>query len=130
METTIEGIQSGQGDNASLDPEGGAKATSPKSRFITTGLSVSLAIVGSGGKNDVGDAGPAAGGATAFRLVGIAVGLAVRSHTLAILMSAYGGIRSIYTNFFGRGRNISFPKDTTMEIGFGGRTATPPSSGP
>ena len=130
VDTTIEGIQSGQGDNASLDPEGGAKATSPKSRFVTTGLSVSLAIVGSGGKNDVGNAGPAAGGATAFRLVGIAVGLAVRSHTLAILTSAYGGSRSIYTNFFGRGRNISFPKDTTMEIGFSGRTVTPISSGP
>jgi hypothetical protein len=130
VETTIEGIQSGQGDNASLDPEGGAKATSPKSRFVTTGLSVSLALVGQGGKNDVGDAGPAAGGATAFRLVGIAVGLAVRSHTLAILMSAYGGSRSIYTNFFGRGRDISFPKDTTMEIGFGGRTVSPISSGP
>ena len=130
VDTTIEGIQSGQGDNASLDPEGGAKATSPKSRFVTTGLSVSLALVGQGGKNDVGDAGPAAGGATAFRLVGIAVGLAVRSHTVAILMSAYGGSRSIYTNFFGRGRNISFPKDTTMEIGFGDRTITPISSGP
>ncbi len=129
-DTTIEGMQSGQGDNASLDPEGGTKATSPKSRFITTGLSVSLALVGQGGKNDVGDAGPAAGGATAFRLVGIAVGLAVRSHTLAILMSAYGGSRSIYTNFLGRGRNISFPKDTTMEIGFGGRTVSPISSGP
>jgi hypothetical protein len=130
VDTTIEGIQRGQGDNASLDPEGGAKATSPKSRFVTTGLSVSLALVGQGGKNDVGDAGPAAGGATAFRLVGIAVGLAVRSHTLAILMSAYGGSRSIYTNFFSRGRNISFPKDTTMEIGFGGRNVSPISSGP
>ena len=107
-----------------------AKATSPKSRFITTGLSVSLALVGQGGKNDVGDAGPAAGGATAFRLVGIAVGLAVRSHSLAILMSAYGGSRSIYTNFLGRGRNISFPKDATMEIGFGGRAVSPISSGP
>jgi hypothetical protein len=62
--------------------------------------------------------------------VGIAVGLAVRSHTLAILMSAYGGSRSIYTNFFGSGRNISFPKDTTMEIGFGDRTIPPISSGP
>ena len=130
VETTIEGMQSAQGDNARLDPEGGAKATSPKSRFVTTGLSVSLALVGSGGKNDVGDAGPAAGGATAFRLVGLAVGLAVRSHTWAILMSAYGGSRSIYTHFFSRGRNISFPKDTTMEIGFGGRTITPISSGP
>jgi hypothetical protein len=130
VDTTIEGIQSGRGDNASLDSEGGAKATNPKSRYVTTGLSVSLAMIGSGGKNDVGEAGPLAGGATAFRLVGIAVGLAVRSHTLGILMSAYGGSRSIYMNFFGRGRNISFPKDTTMEIGFGGRAATPISSGP
>jgi len=54
----------------------------------------------------------------------------VRSHTLGILMSAYGGSRSIYVNFFGRGRNISFPKDTTLEIGSGGQTAAPIPSGP
>jgi len=53
------------------------------------------------------------------------VGLAVRSHTMAILMSAYGGSRSIYMNFFGRGRNITFPRDTTMDIGFGSRTKAP-----
>ena len=103
-------IQAAESLSPSLDQEGGAKATNPKSRYVTTGISVSLALVGSGGKNDVGNAGPAAGGATALKLVGIAVGLAVRSHTLAILMSAYGGSRSIYTNFFGRGRNISFPR--------------------
>ena len=60
-----------------------------------------------------------------MRLVGIVVGLAVRSHTLGIVMSAYGGSRSIYENFFGKGRNIVFPKDTTMEIGFGNRTESP-----
>lgn len=125
VDTTLEGIQAGQAVN-SLDPEGGAKATNPKSRYVTTGFAVSLAMVGSGGKNDVGTAGPTAGGAVAFRLVGIAVGFAVRSHTLGILMSAYGGSRSIYVNFFGRGRNISFPKDTAMEIGFGGQTTETP----
>jgi hypothetical protein len=123
VDTTLEGIQAGTSET--LDSEGAAKATSPKSRYINTGIAVSLAMVGSGGKNDVGNAGPAAGGATAFRLVGIAVGLAVRSHTLAILMSAYGGSRSIYVNFFGPGRNISFPRDTTMEIGFGSRSEAP-----
>jgi hypothetical protein len=112
VNTTLEGIQTGEADNASLDPEAGAKATN----FVR------------GGKHDVGEAGPVAGGATAFRLVGIAVGFAVRSHTLGILMSAYGGSRSIYMNFFGRGHNISFPRDTTMEIGFGGRAVTPISS--
>jgi hypothetical protein len=125
VDTTLKAIQAAESYSPSLDQEGGAKATNPKSRYVTTGISVSLAMIGSGGKNDVGNAGPAAGGATAFRLVGIAVGLAVRSHTLAILMSAYGGSRSIYTNFFGRGRDISFPRDTSMEIGFGDRTATP-----
>jgi hypothetical protein len=125
VDTTLKAIQAAESLSPSLDQEGGAKASNPKSRYVTTGISVSLAMVGSGGKNDVGNAGPAAGGATAFRLVGIAVGLAVRSHTLAILMSAYGGSRSIYTNFFGRGRDITFPKDTSMEIGFGDRTATP-----
>jgi hypothetical protein len=128
VDTTLEGIQAGTADT--LDSEGAAKATSPKSRYINTGIAVSLAMVGSGGKNDVGNAGPAAGGATAFRLVGIAVGLAVRSHTLAILMSAYGGSRSIYVNFFGRGRDITFPRDTTMDIGFGTRSEAPMSTNP
>ncbi|HEY1964457.1 MAG TPA: hypothetical protein VGG59_05980 [Acidobacteriaceae bacterium] len=128
VDTTIEGIQAGTSDT--LDSEGATKATTPKSRYINTGIAVSLAMVGSGGKNDVGNAGPAAGGAVAFRLVGIIVGLAVRSHTMAILMSAYGGSRSIYVNFFGRGRDIAFPRDTTMEIGFGSRSEAPMSVHP
>jgi hypothetical protein len=53
------------------------------------------------------------------------VGLTYRSHTYGILMSAYGGGRSIYNNFLGVGRNIVFPKDTVMEIGFGNRTSLP-----
>ncbi|HET6217423.1 MAG TPA: hypothetical protein VFE27_10430 [Acidobacteriaceae bacterium] len=128
VDTTIEGLQAGEG--AKLDSEGATKATNPKSRYVNTAISISLAMVGSGGRRDVGLAGPTAGGAVAFRLVGLAVGLAVRSHTIGILMSAYGGSRSIYLNFFGRGRNITFPRDTSMEIGFGSRTAAPISPAP
>jgi hypothetical protein len=128
VDTTLAGIQAGQTDD--LDPEGLAKATNPKSRYVTTGIAVSLAWLGSGSEHDVGTAGPVAGGAVAFRLVGIITGLAVRSHTVAILMSAYGGSRSIYMNFFGRGHDISFPRDTTMDIGFGGRMAAPMPTSP
>jgi hypothetical protein len=128
VDTTLEGIETGAGDNASLDGEGGAKATSSKSRYVSTGLSVSLAMVGSGGQNDVGLAGPAAGGAVSFKLIGLAVGLAVQSHNLGIIMSAYGGSMAIYRGFFGRGHDIQFPKDTSMEIGFGARTAVPMTS--
>jgi hypothetical protein len=86
---------------------------------------VGLALIGSGGRNDVGDASPIAGGATGFKLIGLIVGIAFRSHTYGILMSAYGGSRSIYSNFLGKGREIVFPRDTVMEIGFGNRTTMP-----
>lgn len=123
--TSLEGVQSGAEDHAQLDTEGGTRATASKTRFADTGISVGLALVGQGGQHDVGEAGPVAGGATAFKLVGIIVGVFIRSHSLAIVMSAFGGSRSIYNNFLGRGRDISFPKNTAMEIGFGNRTALP-----
>jgi hypothetical protein len=125
VDTSLQGIQSGSADNAQLDSEGGAKATSSTTRYLTTGTSVGLALIGSGGRNDVGDASPIAGGATGFKLIGLIVGIAFRSHTYGILMSAYGGSRSIYNNFLGRGRDIVFPKNTAMEIGFGNRTSLP-----
>ena len=125
VDTRLQGIQSDSADNAQLDSEGGTKSTDSKTRYLSTGASVGLALIGSGGRDDVGDASPAAGGATGFKLIGLVVGLTFRSHTYGILMSAYGGGRSIYNNFLGMGRNIVFPKDTVMEIGFGNRTSLP-----
>jgi hypothetical protein len=125
VETTLQGIQSDSADNVQLDSEGGAKSTSSKMRYLSTGATVGLALIGSGGRNDVGDAGPTVGGATGFKLIGLIVGVAFRSHTYGIFMSAYGGTRSIYVNFLGRGRDIVFPKDTNMEIGLGNRASLP-----
>jgi hypothetical protein len=125
VDTRLQGIQSDSADNAQLDSEGGARSTPSKTRYLSTGASVGLALIGSGGRDDVGDASPAAGGATGFKLIGLIVGLTFRSHTYGVLMSAYGGGRSIYNNFLGTGRNIVFPKDTVMEIGFGNRTSLP-----
>lgn len=34
---------------------------------------------------------------------------------------------SIYKNFLGKGREIVFPRDTAMEIGFGNRNSLPMS---
>jgi hypothetical protein len=92
---------------------------------------VTLAMMDSGSPHDEGAAtGSAAGRAVAFRPVGIIVGLAARSHTLAILMRVYGGSRSIYMNFFSRSRNITFPRYTTMDIGIGSRIEAPMPTGP
>jgi hypothetical protein len=125
VDTRLQGFESGADNNAQLDSEGGAKASDSKTRFISTSASVGLALIGSGGRNDVGAAGPTLGGATGFKLIGLIVGITFRDHTYGILMSAYGGGRSIYNNFLGKGRQIVFPKDTVMEIGFGNRTTLP-----
>jgi hypothetical protein len=58
VDTSLEGVQSGAEDHAQLDREGGARATSSKSRYASTGLSVRLALTGQGGKRGVGEAGP------------------------------------------------------------------------
>jgi hypothetical protein len=36
-------------------------------------------------------------------------------------MGAYGASVSVYSHFLSRGRDVVFPKNTSMEIGFGGR---------
>ena len=131
VDTRLQGIQSDSADNAQLDSEGGTKSTDSKTRFLTTGASVGLALIGSGGQNDVGLASPIAGGATGLKVIGLVVGIVLQSHNYGILMSAYGGSRSIYNNFLGKGKNIVFPRDTVMEIGFGNRTSLPmPAANP
>ena len=65
-----------------------------------------------------------------IQLIGIIVGAVYQNHTYAILMSAYGGGSSIYRNFIARRREIVFPKNTAMDIGFGNRTMLPmPAAG-
>jgi hypothetical protein len=125
VDTSLQGVESDAAGNVQLDTEGGAKSTPSKTRYLSTGASVGLALIGSGGKRDVGTAGPVTGGATGYKLIGIIVGAVYQNHTYAILMSAYGGGSSIYRNFIARGREIAFPKNTVMDIGFGNRTTLP-----
>ena len=125
VDTSLQGIESAAAGNVQLDTEGGAKSTPSKTRYLSAGASVGLALIGSGGKRDVGAAGPTTGGLTGYKLIGIIVGAVYQNHTYAILMSAYGGGSSIYRNFIARGREIVFPKNTAMDIGFGNRTTLP-----
>jgi hypothetical protein len=119
IQASLEGVQSANAQNLVLDAEGGAKANPPKTRFLTTTISVGLGAASLLG-DTFGDTGPrAAGGATGFKLVGIAVGLTVHSTALGMAMGALGATRSVYTNFIARGRDVVFPKNTAMQIGVG-----------
>jgi hypothetical protein len=133
VEASVAGVQAGQADNVRLDSEGGAQATTPKTRYLTTGIAIGMAAISGRGDEDA-KAGPAAGNASnraigglgGFKLVGAVLGGVVQSRAFGYSMGAYGAGMSVYTHFIARGHDVVFAKNTAMEIGIG--TRQPPSS--
>jgi type IV secretory pathway VirB10-like protein len=127
VQATLAGVEAQKSANVKLDSEGGAKATAPATRFLTTGVEVGL-----GGASFLGDSfgetGPrVAGGAGGYKLIGIGLGLAIHSQPFGMAMGAFGGARSVYTNFIARGHEVVFPKNTAMSVSVG--THPTPSKG-
>lgn len=140
VEATLEAVEAAKNGNVKLDSEGGAEATNPKTRYLSTGLSLALAAASgggdsgdrdglSGGGNAAGGTGArVAGGAGGFKLIGVALGLAVKSRALGRAMGVYGAGMSVYSNFMVRGREVVFPKDMAMDIGIGQRAKSAPAA--
>jgi hypothetical protein len=126
IEASLEGVQSGKGQDLKLDSEGGAEAQTPKVRYLQTAIAVGLAAA------STGDEGfnRSEGGAGGFKIVGIVLGAAVRSQPLGMAMGAVGASRSIYVHFLSRGSEVVFPKNTAMQIGIGVRQEPPPPAKP
>jgi type IV secretory pathway VirB10-like protein len=127
----LEAIQAGKDDHVKLDSEGGAEASSPKTRYLSTALSLALASTATHTDSDGingSQQGGVGGGAAGFKLVGIAITTLVKSQPLGIAMGAYGAGRSVYVHFIARGSDVVFPKNTALEIRFGsrGKTVLPP----
>ena len=128
VQGTLEGIEVDRAAHLRLDEEGGAHATSSKTRYLATGVALALAGVAAhpdlarSGVDDVNDPAVRAGsGASGFGLVGTIIGLASKSNAVSIAFSAYGASASIYSNFLSRGREAVLPKDAPLEIGLGTR---------
>ena len=132
IQASLEGVESAKRDNVKLDSEGGAHATAPTTRFLTTAVAVGL-----GGASFLGDSfgetGPrTAGSAGGYKLIGVALGLTIHSQPFGMAMGALGATRSIYGNFIARGHEVDFPKNTAMTIALWDRheaaSAPPPAA--
>ena len=124
IDAVLSGVEAGKADNLKLDSEGGAQATTPKSRYLKTGIALGMAAVSMGGDEDAKVYNPAGntsnrvvGGAGGFKLVGMVLGATVKSRAFGYSMGAYGAGMSVYDHFISRGREVVFPKDTAMDIG-------------
>jgi len=129
VETNLEGVAVAKDEHLKLDAEGGAEVTTPRTRYLITGIQVMLAAsqaspdrdAGQGGQS-VGEAGGgAASGASGFKLAGMIVGIAAHSRVVSAGFGSYGAAMSIYYHFLARGRDVVYPKDMAMVIGLGTR---------
>lgn len=123
---SLHAVESAQRDRVSVDEEGGAKSSSSKARFAAPALAA-LALAGSMHGRldyDTDGAGPemqyggASSGAVAgflgLGLVGLGVNQLGRYAT--ITTAALGLARTGYSTIFGKGRDISFPADTPIQV--------------
>jgi len=120
----------GNDGNVQLDAEGGTTVASSKKRFIAPALSLMIANRSLDNDRDKLDkiqtgASPQhygsriIGGGIGFGLIGSVIGRA--SKPFGAVLGYYGAARSIYTNIVGRGKEVTFPADTAIEIRFGPR---------
>jgi hypothetical protein len=134
VEASLEGVEVAKGEHLRLDSEGGAQVTAPRTRYLTTAISVALASASTGGDHEDhlhGGADPGAGaanGASGFRFVGTIVGVLAHSRVVTSGFGFYGAAMSVYSHFLARGRDVVYPKDMSMMIGFGTRDTAPAST--
>ena len=127
VRASLEGMEVDEAAGLKLDAEGGARAAESKTRYLSTALAVFVAAAAA--QPDQPDPGEAAGtgdpgvdtaaGHSGFKLVGAVIGYAAHSHAFSAGMAAYGAAQAIYSNFLSRGREVTLPRNTPLEISFG-----------
>jgi hypothetical protein len=125
----LHAIDASGDEHVAVDDEGGATLENSNTRFIAPALSLlslhasmegdghrfadpdgdgSIKTAGSG----VGSRG--VGGFVGMGLVGAAVSQITRP--VGIAMGVYGAVRTVYTNILGKGREVTFPADTPIQV--------------
>ena len=130
VEASLEGVEVKDDEHLTLDSEGGAQVTTPKTRYLTTGISIALAAYSFAPDDDADREAfkmldprtRALSGASGFRVIGMVLGVVVHSRVMGSGLGAYGAGMSVYYHFLARGQDVVYPKDTAMVIGIGTRT--------
>jgi len=110
---SITGADSSAADNLQLDPEGGVTQR-PQSRILVPLVMVFLASRPL--SDDWSAAGGASVGSNGLGLIGRVVGIASTSRDLAAGIGFYGTAVSVYRRWIRRGQDISFAKDTRIDV--------------
>jgi hypothetical protein len=119
-------VESGQGSRLAIDEEGGAAGTSSNARFVAPAIGALALVASMHGAVETGSDSPVpetiygspasniAGGLLGLAAVGAVV--AQLSHPAAVALSAFGLARTGYSAVFGRGHDVAFPADSSIQI--------------
>ena len=136
VEAGLETVEASKSGNVKLDSEGGARANSSKTRYLSTAVAIGLAGISfrsdpdATTPNAAGTTGSRmAGGVVGYKLIGTTLGIFVHSRAFGYSMGAYGAGMSVYSHFISRGEDVVFPANTAMQIGLATR-ASEPAPGP
>lgn len=128
VNASLAGVTVEKGEHLTLDSEGGAQVTTPRTRYLTTAISVALASSSLADHDrdtgihgaDSGEIGKgAASGGSGFRFLGSIIGAFSHSRVVGSGFGFYGAAISIYSHFLARGRDVVYPKDMSMAIEVG-----------
>jgi hypothetical protein len=126
LHASLHSVQVDRSDRIALDDEGGASVVESKTRFVAPALAT-LALAGTMHQHldyDTDGLGPetqygsfasiSVGGFFGWSLVGLL--LSQLSHSVAVAFAVVGVVRTVYRAVVARGRDVSFPADTAMEV--------------
>ena len=119
--------------NLRLSAEGGVKPKASKKRYLAPALTLAVAVMAATPDRDavngtpVTAAAPGHGGALGtivaggwgLGLIGSVAALVAQSRIVSAALGFYGAAGAIYSNLIARGREVSFPANTPMEIRLG-----------
>jgi type IV secretory pathway VirB10-like protein len=129
LQASLYSAQVGEAASIQIDEEGGARATSSKTRFIAPALAlVSLRGVfdqehrrfdGDADDGTTAPVGSAVGARSVgsffgWGLAGTAIGLV--SRPAGVALSVVGACRTVYSAVFGKGRDVTFPAETPIQV--------------
>lgn len=130
-QASLEGVEVARSDHLTLDSEGGAQVTTPRTRYLRTALAVALATASFSDDREIREHGDAAGGAangaSGFHLVGTIAGALAHSRVITSGFGVYGATMSVYSHFVARGRDVIYPRDMMMVVSLGARDDHPPA---